>query len=299
MHKFFKELAIASMSLFLINLIIFYLIINPEFYRPYEKIIENIESNNFIFSDSHGWSLTKKNYLGEIKLKKNNIKNLSYGSDSYTDIYIKLGYLIKQGMAIDTVYLSIDPHMLGKKREINNNKNRSILYANFEDYNNVYNITYSEFIFRKYVRKYISTFDINNANLIQRYFNSFFKSTNVSEKEQKKWIDLSKIEKENKSKSKFIDFYSRGSSEKLENILHKILKMAKENNIVVIGLHFPIAQQMKNFKIPESIKLPRNIFLIKKLLVIDLTDIDTDKYFSNQDHVNNLGADLIIDRILK
>jgi effector-binding domain-containing protein len=299
MLKFFKELAIASMSLFLINLIIFYLIINPEFYRPYEKIIENIESNNLIFSDSHGWSLTKKNYLGETKLKKNNIKNLSYGSDSYTDIYIKLGYLIKQGMAIDTVYLSIDPHMLGKKREINNNKNRSILYANFEDYNSVYTITYSEFIFRKYVRKYISTFDVNNANLIQRYFNSFFTSTNVSEKEQKKWIDLSKIERENKSKSKFIDFYSRGSSEKLENILHKILKMAKENNIVVIGLHFPIAQQMKNFKIPESIKLPRNIFLIKKLLVIDLTDIDTDKYFINQDHVNNLGADLIIDRILK
>ena len=299
MLKFCKELALALTSLFLINLIIFYLIINPEFYRPYEKIIENIGSNNFIFSDSHGWSLTKNNNLGQMKLKKKNIKNLSYGSDSYFDIYVKMSYLIKQGVAIDTIYLSVDPHMLGKKREVNNNKNRSILYANFEDYKEYYNVSYSEFIFRKYVKKYISTFDTNNAKFIQRYFNSFFTTTRVSDNVKKEWMDLSKTERENKSKSKFIDFYSRGSSEKLENILNKILKMAEENNIAVIGLHFPTAKQMKYFKIPESIKLPRNIFLIKKLLVFDLTDIDNDKYFRNQDHVNNLGADLIIDRLLK
>ena len=142
MLKICKELLLGLISLFLINLIIFYLIINPEFYRPYEKVIENIESRNFIFSDSHGWSLTKNNYKGEMKLKKNNIKNLSYGSDSYKDIYIKLSYLIQQGISIDTIYLSTDPHMLGKKREVNNNKNRSIAYADFENYREFYNTSY-------------------------------------------------------------------------------------------------------------------------------------------------------------
>ena len=299
MLKFCKELLLGLISLFLINLMIFYLIINPELYRPYEKVIENIESRNFIFSDSHGWSLTNNHHSGEMKLKKYNIKNLSYGSDSYKDIYIKISYLIQQGVTIDTIYLSADPHMLGKKREVNNNKNRSIAYADFENYREFYNTSYPEFVFRKYVRKYISTFDINNAKLIQSYFNSFFSSINVSKNEQIKWINLLSIEKKDRSKSKFIDFYSRGSSKKLENELHKILNLALEYNIVVIGLEFPIAKQMKNLKIPDSIILPKNIFLSKKLLVIDLTDINNDKYFRNQDHVNTSGADLIIDRILK
>ena len=135
MKKFFKEIVIGTSALFIINLFIFYLIINPEVYRPYESVMENIESNNFIFSDSHGWSLTNNYPKGKRLLKENNIKNLSYGSDSYFDIYFKLKHLIEQNVKVDTIYLSADPHMLGKKRVKNNNRNRSIVYADYSTYN--------------------------------------------------------------------------------------------------------------------------------------------------------------------
>jgi hypothetical protein len=299
MLKFFKELAVGVASLFLINLMIFYLIINPEVYRPYEKVMKNIESDNFIFSDSHGWSLSKNNPKVENKLKKNNIKNLSYGSDSYFDIYVKLSYLIEQKITIDTIYLSADPHMLGKKRDINNNKNRSIVYADFETYNEFYNVSYPEFVIRKYLRKHLSAFDVNNARLIQEYLNSILSNKNVSKDELKNWRELSKVQREKKSKAKFLDFYQQGPSKKQEKVLQKILNMTLENNIVVIGVEYPLAQQMKSLKIPEKIKLPRNIFLNKNLMVLTLTDIDNDKYFGNQDHVNNQGADLVLERILK
>jgi hypothetical protein len=297
MYKFFKEIVIATLILFSINLVVSYLIINPQVYSPYEKVMENIESNNFIFSDSHGWSLTKNNYEGEILLKKNNITNLSYGSDSYFDIYFKLNYIIDQGIKIDTIYLSADPHMLGKKRIINNNRNRSIVYADFETYAGFFDISFPEFIIRKYVRKHLSTFEVNNAQLIQKYFNSILSNKNISQNQN--WSDLSRKQREKKSDKKFSDFYHSGPSKKQQKVLKKILNISSENNIVVIGVEYPLAQQLKSIKIPETIVLPKTIFLNKNLKILSLMDIDEDIYFRNQDHVNRLGADIIINRILE
>jgi hypothetical protein len=285
--------------LFLINLIISYLIINPQVYTPYEKVMENIGSKNFIFSDSHGWSLTKNNCEGEVLLKENNIKNLSYGSDSYFDIYFKLNYIINQGIAIDTIYLSADPHMLGKKRIHNSNKNRSIAYTDFETYTDFFDMSYPEFLTIKYVMKYFSTFNVNNAQLIQKYFNTILSEKNIFKNQIQNFSDLSKKQREIKSKARFLSFYERGPSKKLEIVLQKILNIALEKNIVVIGLEYPVAQQMKSLKIPDTMVLPRKIFLNKNLKFLSLTDIDSDIYFENQDHVNKLGADIIINRILE
>jgi hypothetical protein len=297
MSKFFKEIAIAFVILFLINLIISYLIINPQVYTPYEMVMENIGSKNFIFSDSHGWSLTKNNYEGEVLLKENNIKNLSYGSDSYFDIYFKLNYIINQGIAIDTIYLSADPHMLGKKRIINNNRNRSIAYTDFETYADFFDISFPEFIIRKYVRKHLSTFEVNNAQLIQKYFNSILSNKNISQNQN--WSDLSEEHRERESNDRFFDFYHSGPSKKQQKVLKRILNISSENNIVVIGVEYPLARQLKSIKIPETIVLPKTIFLNRNLKILNLMDIDEDIYFRNQDHVNNLGADIIINRILK
>jgi hypothetical protein len=273
------------------------LIINPQVYTPYEKVMENIGSKNFIFSDSHGWSLTRNNCEGEVLLKENNIKNLSYGSDSYFDIYFKLNYIINQGIAIDTIYLSADPHMLGKKRIINNNRNRSIVYADFETYTDFFDISFPEFIVRKYVRKHFSTFEVNNAQLIQKYFNSILSNKNISQNQN--WIDLSREQREKKSNDKFFDFYHSGPSKKQQKVLKSILNISSENNIVVIGVEYPLAQQLKSIKIPETIVLPKTIFSNKNLKILNLMDIDEDIYFRNQDHVNKLGADIIINRILE
>ena len=217
MKRFFKEILIGASALFIINLFIFYLIINPEVYRPYESVMENIESNNFIFSDSHGWSLTKNYPEGERLLKENNIKNLSYGSDSYFDIYFKLNYLIEQNIKIDTVYLSADQHMLGKKRVNNNNRNRSIVYTDYSTYNKFFELSYAEFFVRKYLRKYLSTFDVNNSKLIQEYLNA--KISNSSKSKQIEWDNLPDAKKHRKSKNRYKNFYSRGTSKKQIDVL--------------------------------------------------------------------------------
>lgn len=67
----------------------------------------------------------------------------------------------------------------------------------------------------------------------------------------------------------------------------------------MIGVEYPLAQQLKSIKFPETIVLPKTIFLNKNLKILNLMDIDEDIYFRNQDHVNKLGADIIINRILE
>jgi hypothetical protein len=297
MKRFFKEMVIGVASLFFINLIVFYSIINPEVYRPYESTMQNINAENFIFSDSHGWSLTINYSEGERLLKAYNIQNLSYGSDSYFDIYFKLKYLIKQNIKIDTIYLSADPHMLGQKRVNNNNRNLSIVYADFETYKLFFDITYPEFFVRKYLRKYLSTFDVNNAKLIQEYLGSMLSYT--STKNSQKWIDLSIDQRVKQSAARFENFYQKGSTKKLEKALNKVLLIAKQNKINVVGVEFPVSEQMKSLGIPENIVELKNILNDNGIEVLSLNHIEDPKYFNNQDHVNELGAKIIIDKIIK
>lgn len=294
MNKFFKEILFSIIGLLFLNLIIVFTIIYPEVYGPYEDTLENIDNTNFIFADSHGWSLTNNNPEGEKLLDENNITNLSYGSDSYFDIYFKLNYLINEGIEIDTIYLSADPHMIGKQRLKSNNRNRSIKYTAYETYTDFFPMSYPEFFFRKHIRKYISTFDVNNSKLIQSFIESKFKNKEISKPE---WENLSQDIKEQKSNSKFSTFYERGISIKQKKVLNNILSLCSKNKIQVVLVDYPLAQEMEVKEIPDNFKNVVKLFKEKNYKVIDIKGLDA-QYFSNQDHVNSKGAEIVINKIL-
>lgn len=295
MRNFFKEITLGLLGLFLLNLIIFYSIINPKVYKPYESVMENIHSENIIFSDSHGWSLTNNIPENEKILKKNNIVNLSYGSDSYLDIYFKLKYLIEKGVKIDTIYLSADLHMFGNTRVKSNNRDRSIAYSDYETYSKFYEMMYIEYFIRKNIRKYLSTFDVNNSRLIQEYISSFFNQK--EEFDIVEWQNLSIVERENRSQSKFEIFYKKGFSKELEEALDEILQISKSNNITVVGVLFPLSVEMNSLSLPKNIKRPEMILLNNGYKILEF-DFQNPIYFENQDHVNQKGAQIIIDKLI-
>jgi hypothetical protein len=258
--------------------------------------MENIEASNLIFSDSHGWSLTNNYPEGEKLLKKHNIENLSYGSDSYFDIYFKLKYLIDKNVKIDTIYLSVDPHQLGKKRVNNNNRNISITYIDYPIYNKFFELSYAEFFVRKHLRKYLSTFDVNNAKLIQKYLGS--KISNNSTTKATKWLDLPDDEKHQKSINKFEDFYNKGVSKKQIDVVRKIFQLCEATEIKVIGVRYPYAPSLENLKIPQEFINVQSSVENNMEGVIEINNLG-DEFFRNQDHVNNKGANVVINIIIK
>lgn len=296
MKNFLKEIILGFLGLFIFNLIIFFSIINPQVYKPYESIMENIHSENIIFSDSHGWSLTNNIPENKKKLKRHNIVNLSYGSDSYFDIYFKLKYLIEKGVKIDTIYLSADVHMLGNTRVKSNNRDRSIAYSDYKTYTKFYEMTFIEYFIRKRVRKYLSTFDVNNSRLIQEYISSFFNPTNHLD--VLLWQDLSIVERKNRSQSKFKMFYKRGFSKKLEIALNEILQLSKSNGITVVGVIYPLSIEMKTLSLPKNAERPEIILLNNGYNTLEF-DFDNPIYFENQDHVNKKGAQIILNKLIK
>jgi hypothetical protein len=295
MKRFYKELILGLIGVFLLNLIVYTLVIYPEVYKPYEEVLEQTIHNKVIFSDSHGWSLTKNNSEGKKILNSHGITNLSYGSESYFDIYFKLKYLIENDIPVDTIFLSVDAHMLGKLREKSYNKSRSIKYIDYATYNEFYPMTYGEFLFRKYIKRFLSTFDSNNSKLIQKYLESLISFK--QEKELIKWELLDKSEKQKKSLDRFQNFYKKGFSKKLEKALFKIFSLCEKNNINIILVKYPLAPSMEKLEIPKEFSKSDSLIKNSKYQMLSIDKLDDD-FFDNQDHVNPKGAKLIINQFI-
>lgn len=300
MKSFYKQLFLGFLVLIFINFVIYYLIINPLVYKPYDSLLENVEANNLILSDSHGWRLTNENLTTQNPiiqnlLEENNIKNLSYSSDSYTDMYIKLKYLVDKGLKIDTIFLSADIHMLSKKKRINNNKNRTIRYSNYNIFRNYYSMSFPEYFIRKYIKRYMCLFDVNNSTLIQNYISTLFKT-----KDTKKvsWPDLADTTQVKLSNARHKSLFKKGFYQKNINVLQKIFDFCKNHNITVIGLLFPNSPTFDEIEIPNKFKLKHKIWDSLDYEVLKFKNFDH-KYFSDQDHVNRQGARLIVDSIIK
>ena len=291
MKRFYKEFIFALFALFTLNLIIYFTIIYPEVYKPYERVVEDVKHHNLIFADSHGWSLTNNNPEGHRLLDNHNISNLSYGSDSYVDILFKLKYLIENDYRIDTIYLSIDPHMFGKKRIRNNNKYRSITYSEYDLYSNSFETNKIDFLFRKYIRKYISAFDTKNSKLMQKYLESKINKTTDSISIE--WDNLDEDTKNAKSVLKFNEFYSAGPSKKLISVYNKILQICYVRDIEVILMKYPLAPSLENMDIPDEFKDLFEDLNLGRHNIIEIKGLK-DHYFENQDHVNKKGARVII-----
>jgi hypothetical protein len=61
---------------------------------------------------------------------------------------------------------------------------------------------------------------------------------------------------------RFVDFYQKESSTRLEKDLSNILELAKKNKINVVGVGFAITKQMKTFDTPGNILRPNLILKI-------------------------------------
>ncbi len=277
MKKFITNILIFLLLIILFNLIL--LIFSAKYFKDYEYFIdENYKS--FIMSDSHGLPIGKSS-------EKFGVYNFSTGSDSYFDIKRKINFLIKKGIKIDTIYLTVDDHMLGKYRETTNNLDRSAIYLIPED-------DFILYLKERYFNRYVLIFSSKIRSLFKEYLETKTYSlfSNKKKDEQFSWPDLSEERKIKYSENRRIThFPSKEKSKKLEQTLVDIINLCRKNNINLIGVKFPLS------KTYITILNNRNygadtIFYSNGLTVIDKKELfaDNEEYFENQDHMNEEGG---------
>jgi hypothetical protein len=260
--------------------IVLYFLVDKIYWKIYSKGVK-LNYNSFLLSDSHGEPLDNLT-------EKFGIYNFSAGSDSYFDMYRKTKYLIAN-TAVDTIIITVDDHTLSIYREKMNNLDRSFCYANLDDYNNSY-----ELIKEKYIKHFIVFFNPKSRSIIGEYIKSKLFSIIKTRKENvnTNWQSLSSAEKKeraiNRANSQFRDSsISKSLSESIKNII----EICKENEIVLIGIKYPLSQNYIDIIHNRSFKAD-SIFLDYNLKVYDFTNIyaGNDEYFADQDHLNSIGS---------
>lgn len=296
MKKFMLDIIIMTLIFITINILTYEFIINNLIYKEYDvakiRLIGKSKFNKYIFGDSHGWRLTKDKPTINEKIEHNNIFNFAYGSDSYGDILVKLQWLKKVGKELDTIFLSIDDHMLTKT---SNNSQRTIIYSNYYLHNQVYDMSYVKFIYYK-LSRYFPIIFVSNQKILKKYLKNKVFSSFEDSKINNNWNILSKDQRLSRIEDRIVSLFPKGNfkpNNRLIRNLKDIIEFSHDNEIVVIGVKFPICTLMTNeidrLNGLDKVEIKSVEFGIDTILDYRMK-FGEPVYLIDQDHVNYRGA---------
>ena len=277
MKKFILTILIFAVGLLLINIPLL-LIVEEQYYNGYNKI--NLNYDTYLLADSHGSPLD--NYTEEY-----GIYNFSAPSDSYYDMYRKVQFLIR-GAHLKRIIISVDDHSLSKHREALNNLDRSSYYESLAESSNIF-----EYIRDKY-QYYIVLLNSKDRDIAAVYLRSklALQTKQTAAAAMTKWVELPESQKKENSISKAkSEFSYEESSHSLRTALEDIILLCRKNNVELIGIKFPLSREYIK-AIGNKTYNADSTFFKQNLRVLDFKNIyiNEDSYFSNEDHLNQLGG---------
>ncbi len=262
---------------------------NKIYFKKY-KFDQNKKFKSFVFADSHGICL---NHYCETL----NICNFSAGYESYFDINRKLKYLIQNDYFIDTIYISVDDHMLSPIRQKNNNLDRSIFYSSSLEFKNKF-----EYFILKYVRYYLPIIHSKFRIAFKKYLNAKFSSlifNNKYQVNQNAWVQLSEKERIKAAESSvLVSFCFPSCSKELTKTFLEIINICKIRNIKLVGIKFPLSRNLIA-AIGNNNYGADSILIANGFPVLDYkNDFDQhDEYFKDEDHVNATGGKILAEKL--
>lgn len=285
MKKFLLNVGLFITLLTLINAYV-YNLVEKTYYNDddYNKI--DLSYNNFILSDSHGVPIRDNT-------ENDNIYNFSYVTESYYDMRRKLSYII-ENTKVETVFITVNDHSISKYRDISNNLDKSISFADISDYS-----SYWSYFKEKFMMRYITLFNpkvrslvkVHISNLLQKNGND--KEINQN-KNNKEWSEYSHDKKWDRVENRFeTQFPVYEPSIRLINELIKIINISKQNSIRLIGIKYPLSNEYIELLDNKDIDFSAAQILQESgFEVYDFTNYYAKKqhYFANEDHLNELGG---------
>jgi len=254
-------------------------------YREY-----SLEYNSYLLADSRGIVL-------QDLTEKYGVYNFSVESDSYFDMYRKIDFLSSRNR-IDTIYISVDDHTLSPYRETNNNLDRSVVFTTAEDHDNYY-----EFFKARYLEHFVVLFQPKTRSVLRRFiFSEINNALQIIRKtdpvdEIVSWAELSDEERQNSANNRLRDqFPTDIRSDELQQSLEDIINVCRNNNIVLIGVKFPLSNEYNDVLGTTSFGADE---ILRKAgcEVIDYRNvyINHNEYFDNVDHLNDEGCYLFVE----
>ena len=286
MKKFIQNILILAFIYLLVNLFLYQFLLKDLVFDKYLDLSSN--SKNYVLSDSHGEAINDELF------NKIGISNLSFASDSYFDIYLKTCNLIRN-KGVDTLYITADDHTLSPYRESMNNLDRSVSLANYSDYSDFIPMSRLQFIINRNVGMYLPLIDTKKSMLIYETLKHYIIPRKDLTSNDVQWINIQDKETVSQHR-KEVQFSEKNESKKLKECLIKIINLCKKNDIILIGLKFPITTIYSN-KIEGLSYNPDKIIKSHGFKVIDLKTGFDDKLFKDQDHLNEPGAKEFIKRL--
>lgn len=296
MRFFLKDIAILIAIFCSINILLFLFVTDNLLYKDYEQhtriLNSQSSSTSVIFGDSHGWALTNMNEDVKNLFTANSIYNMSYGSDSYADIYVKLQWLLANVPSVKRIIISADDHMLTKK---SNNANRTMVYSTATLHASTYQVSSLKYYYYQVV-KYMPMLYSSNQKLITKYFSSKVNDILTFDQNTKQAATNSFRAKADFLEARISAFFPDRNL-KLRSTaktnLKNILNIAQENKIEVVLIKFPLTKEMsdKIEQVGGSNLVSNHISEKKELQLFDYQlKFNNVSYFRDQDHVNKVGA---------
>ena len=245
-----------------------------------------------------------------------NSENISCSAENYFWTYYKIKHFIKHNKKITTVILPFSWHNLPKKYQEKFLFDKS--FGKIDDYfllldengRNVIETFDGSYLITwlKYTGGVPFQFYLNNT-LLRELFGS-----SVDKKGINFYGGFKKISKNDLSHGKILKkvnsyFYHDShnvsdSSTIMIEYLHKITQLCYENNIQLILLNAPVHKRYKSMipaKAVASFEITKKIILTKyrNICYVDFSDMEMpDSCFSDGDHVNSSGAEIVTKALL-
>lgn len=291
--KFLKKISIFIGILFLLNVIYFFVLKNIDEYRNYFVVYAKNEFvTTIILSDSRG-NVIKDEMLDST------VYNFSFGSDSYFDMFLKLGYAIKNFPKLETVILTVDEHCYLSYRSKYNNTDKSIVFSDYKTYSTLHPINKVNYFLSVINSKYFPIVSKKNTMLVFKYLENRIKKGSSDKIEiQKRWCEYPIKEQLKLEEDRFNFQFNSKFDPEVADAFIQIVNNCKKQKLKLIGVRFPLTaaylQKMKTLKIPEITATIEK----SNIKVIDFTNsIFNNCLYENQDHLNNEGARLFTDSL--
>jgi len=289
MSRFIKKCLLFIFLIWLLSMPI-YIAGEYLYLKEYKK--NNLTFRSYLLADSHGLSLSSI-------LEEYGIYNFSAGSESYYDMKRKLNFLI-ENTRVDTIYITINDHTLSSYREISNNLDRSVYYSTKQDYNNYY-LFLKDKIYSKVSLLQPKKREIIFEYVISNYSNLIMLNKHNNKKEIKEWHELSKDEKNRLALNRFqTHFNEKNTSDNLYKELCEIVEICKRENIILIGVLFPLSQEYLDLLGNDKENKSIDMFNKEGITVLDFREefMKNSNLFYNQDHLNSKGGQLLAKMII-
>jgi len=292
--KFLKNLAWFSSILIVVNGFFLFTLNQIPQYSNYFKLTEpSSKVKMVILSDSRG-NVIKDRMLPDT------VANLSFGSDSYQDMLSKMSYALKNFPNLETIIITIDEHCFLSYRTKYNNTDKSILFADYDTYVIANPTNRVNFMMARLIAQWIPISSKKNVTLVQKLIESKFKSSSqTNENTLKSWCELSSKERAKLEEERFNFQFNTIFDISNSKTFNEIVKLAELRGIQVFGTKFPVTTGYKKYLDSKSFTEVNQAISESKIKILDFSNDQYDScMFENQDHLNNLGAEILTVKLL-